>query len=268
MEASPCKRVDGFSRHETADLIGAIAMQLELASPQRRVAIGDWAKPRPLQHDPVEGRMAHDLRNILNIISGNLALLSRTLGDDAIARKHIDRAMAGVDLGTRLAGSAIGRGCPTMPAVTDVMMARASIENVLREAAGPSVEVAVTMSSALPIAAVEQAALENVLINLAINARHAMNGVGLLRVTFENEDRAGRRSIAMTVADTGCGMPRHVIDRAFDPYFSTKGEGGSGLGLATVKRFVDGCGGSIDIESRVGSGTAIRIRIPASNGCN
>ncbi len=209
--------------------------------------------------------MAHDLRNILNIISGNLALLSRTIGDDAVARKHIDRAMAGVDLGTRLAGSAIGRGhSVTMPTGTDVIRAKTSIENVLREAAGISVEVDLAMPSTLPIAAVEQAALENVLINLAINARHAMNGLGNLRVTFENEEGAGRQWIAMTVTDTGCGMPRHVIDRAFDPYFTTKGEGGSGLGLATVKKFVDGCGGSIDIESRIGSGTAVRIRLPVS----
>ncbi len=239
-------------------------MQLELASPQRRTAIGSRPKPRSLRHDPVEGRMAHDLRNILNIISGNLALLSRRLGDDAVARKHIDRAMAGVDLGTRLAGSAIECGRSTSIARgTDIVGARPSVENVVREAAGSAVEVEVTMPSELPIAAVEQAALENVLINLAINARHAMSGVGALRVAFESEDDAGRRWISMTVADTGCGMPRHVIDRAFDPYFTTKGEGGSGLGLATVKRFVDECGGSIDIESRIGLGTAIRIRLPA-----
>lgn len=237
-------------------------MRLELASPQRRIAFDDWAMPRPVQDDPVAGRMAHDMRNILHIISGNLALLSRTLGDDAAARKHIDRAMAGVDLGTRLTGSLLTDQDAQARAKTDIVAAKAAIESMLRDAVGEAVALKLDVPETLAFAAVDQTALENVLVNLAVNARHAMDGAGSFTVSFTQCEDAGRNCIEMTVADTGCGMPQQVIDRAFDPYFSTKGKKGSGLGLATVKRFVDGCDGSIAIQSVVGVGTTFRLCFP------
>lgn len=237
-------------------------MQLELASPQRRITIHGRQSPVVDTIDPVAGRMAHDLRNILQIISGNLALLARNLGDNVVARKHIDRAMAGVELGTRLAGSAIA-GDRQASAGTDLLSARQSIESVLTDAVGSGIAVRVAMSASPAIVAVDRTALENVLINLAVNARHAMDGIGTLCVGFADHRIAGRRMIGMTVTDTGCGMSRTVIDRMFDPYYTTKGNAGSGLGLATVKRFAESCGGSIKVNSVVGAGTEIRIVMPA-----
>ncbi len=238
-------------------------MQLELATSPRRGILRGSMGSLPMQDDPVEGRVAHDLRNILNIISGNLSLLARSVGEDPLARRHIDRAMAGVDLGTRLAGSVIGgRRAACAQSQTDLVAIRQSLVNVIGDAAGEGVAVEIDMPPTLPMMAVERTALENVLVNLAVNARHAMGGSGSLRISFENHWSAGRRMIRMSVMDTGCGMSNEVIDRIFDPYFTTKGDAGSGLGLASVSRFVEGCGGAVEVESTVGFGTAIRISMP------
>lgn len=238
-------------------------MQLELATSPGRGFFEGWAGSRPMHDDPVEGRVAHDLRNILNIISGNLALLARSIGDDSVARRHIDRAMAGVDLGTRLAGSVIDsdRG---VAGRTDLLAARAAIESLVQDAAGEGISVVVRMPDSLAVAGVDRVALENVLVNLTVNARHAMGGTGALRVTFEDHRCKGRSMVRMSVSDTGCGMAREVIERIFEPHFTTKGSEGSGLGLATVKRFADACGGSIEVESSIGLGSEIRISMPSA----
>jgi signal transduction histidine kinase len=91
-----------------------------------------------------------------------------------------------------------------------------------------------------------------------------MDGRGVLEVSFANVP--GRRSawLELIVSDTGCGMSPEILAKALDPFFTTKGRSGSGLGLASVKRFVDGCGGSLFIDSEVGRGTTFRIRLPAA----
>jgi signal transduction histidine kinase len=214
--------------------------------------------------DLTMGRMAHDLRNVLQIISGNLALLSCKFGDDAAARKHIDRAIAGCDLGTRLTGDVLERGA-SFSGSTCIPSASADLEALLIAAAGPGVAVRLTIPARLAKAAAGMSDIQNTLINLAINARDAMEGRGVLNVSFANV--RGKRGdwIDLSVSDTGCGMPPEVVAKALEPFFTTKGRSGSGLGLASVKRFVDGCGGSLSIESEVGRGTTFRLRLPATS---
>jgi len=233
---------------------------------QERVYLMPTRRPkREKDENLLAGRVAHDLRNILQIISGNLTLLASKVGNDEAALRHIDRAMAGVDLGTRLTGSMLGahKTGPVGPA-TCIGSARETIEAILKEVSGDDINVTVVTPSAPCTVAVDKADLENVLINLALNARDAMARVGSLCVTFENDLERERPSVTMTVTDTGCGMSPFTAERIFEPYFTTKGAKGSGLGLATVRRFTDECGGTVSVESKPGDGTSFRIRIPAA----
>lgn len=234
---------------------------------QERVYLMPTRRPkREKDENLLAGRVAHDLRNILQIISGNLTLLASKIGDDEAARRHIDRAMAGVDLGTRLTGTMLGarEGGPA-EAATCIGSARDTIEAILKEVSGDGIKVIVTTPSAPCAAAVDKADLENVLINLALNARDAMERSGTLRVTFENDFHPDRPSVVVTVTDSGCGMPSGLAARIFAPYFTTKGVNGSGLGLATVKRFADECGGAVSVDSTPGKGTSFCIRMPAAS---
>ena len=216
-----------------------------------------------MRPDLTAGRMAHDLRNVLQIISGNLALLSCRFRDDVAARKHIDRAIAGCNLGTRLTGEVLDRGASSTEG-TCIRSVQADLETILVAAAGPGIAVRLAVPARLAMAAVNTNDLQNTLINLAINARDAMDGRGVLEVSFANVRSDRRDWIDLSVSDTGCGMPTEVVAKALEPFFTTKGRSGSGLGLASVKRFVDGCGGTLSIDSVVGRGTTFRIRLPAA----
>jgi signal transduction histidine kinase len=234
---------------------------------QERVYLMPTRRPkREKDENLLAGRVAHDLRNILQIISGNLTLLASKIGDDEAVRRHIDRAMAGVDLGTRLTGTMLGtrEGGPAGPA-TCIGSTRDTIEAILKEVSGDGINVIVTTPSAPCAVAVDKADLENVLINLALNARDAMERAGTLCVTFENDLDAGRPSVVVTVTDSGCGMLPGVAARIFDPYFTTKGANGSGLGLATVRRFANECGGAVSVDSTPGKGTSFCVRMPAAS---
>ncbi|SEJ81964.1 Histidine kinase-, DNA gyrase B-, and HSP90-like ATPase [Sphingobium sp. AP50] len=215
--------------------------------------------------DPLAGRMAHDLRNILQIISGNLTLLSRRLTDDPAAMKHIDRALAGVDLGTRLAGSVIGGNHVACNGrLCAIQAERSTIVATLVEAAGPGIDVKLDIPALLHLVPVDLAALENTLINLAINARDAMNGHGTLTVSFRNMCLPSGPAVELRVEDTGCGMSAAIAKCAFEPFFTTKGKRGSGLGLVTVRQFAEDCGGHASIDSVEGRGTIFRIVLPST----
>src|SRR5213075_2740160 len=113
--------------------------------------------------------------------------------------------------------------------------------------------------------------LENAIVNLAVNARDAMEGEGLMRIATKNV-RLGANEVGdiqageylkISVTDTGCGMPPEVLDRAFEPFFTTKPVGkGTGLGLSQIFGFAHQSGGEVGIESQVGRGTTVSIYLP------
>jgi CheY-like chemotaxis protein len=113
--------------------------------------------------------------------------------------------------------------------------------------------------------------LENAIVNLAVNARDAMNGVGALRISTQNVKLAANEVgdvqageyVKISVADTGCGMPPEVLERAFEPFFTTKPVGkGTGLGLSQIFGFAHQSGGEVGIESEVGKGTTVSLYLP------
>lgn len=222
------------------------------------------------------GGVAHDFNNLLQVISGNLQLLAKDLGEDTRAAKRVENAMAGVQRGAKLAAQllAFGRRQALEPRVINISRLVREMDDMLRRAIGESVEVETVVGGGLWNTFVDPAQIENALLNLAINARDAMEGQGKLTIELGNAmlDDAYARThaevtpgqyVMLAVTDTGSGMSPEIIDRVFEPFFSTKGEGkGSGLGLSMVYGLIKQSGGHVKIYSEVGEGTTIKLYLP------
>ena len=225
------------------------------------------------------GGVAHDFNNVLQVIAGNLQLLAMTLPDDAAASRRIETAKFATDRGAKLASQllAFARRQPLQPSSTNLGRVLRDMDDMLRRALGESVEMETVITGGLWNTMVDPNQLENVILNLAINARDAMKGHGKLTLELGNamldEHYASQEAevvpgqyIMLAISDTGCGMPQNVLARAFEPFFTTKREGeGTGLGLSMAFGFVKQSSGHIKIYSEVGSGTTIRIYLPRSH---
>jgi CheY-like chemotaxis protein len=151
------------------------------------------------------------------------------------------------------------------------------MDDMIRRAIGEAVEVETVVGGGLWNTFIDPAQIENALLNLAINARDAMDGRGKLTIELANthlDDDYCRKHdevtpgqyVMMAVTDTGCGIPSEIVDKVFDPFFSTKAEGkGSGLGLSMVYGFVKQSGGHVKIYSEVGHGTTIKLYLPRAH---
>jgi PAS domain S-box-containing protein len=224
------------------------------------------------------GGVAHDFNNVLQVIGGNLQLLQSHLAGDAAAQKRLDTAVAAVLRGAKLSAQllAFARRQPLQPAVINLGRLVQNMDDLLRRALGEAVLVETRIAADLWNTLADPGQMENVILNLAINARDAMQGEGRLTLELANvaleasRDVAGELSpagefVMLAVADTGCGMPPAVLEKAFEPFFTTKPEGeGTGLGLSMAYGFVRQSGGHIRIWSKVGIGTTIRIYLPRS----
>lgn len=222
------------------------------------------------------GGVAHDFNNVLQIISGNLHLLAQHLAGDAAAHRRLEMAIAAVDRGAKLSSQllAFARRQPLQPAVTDLSRLVANTDELLRRALGEAVELVVVAGSGLWNTLVDPGQMENVILNLAINARDAMQGAGRLTIELGNAvldehyvsnlmDVPAGQYVMLSVTDTGCGMPPEVLQRAFEPFYTTKPEGeGTGLGLSMAYGFVKQSRGHIRIYSEPGQGTSVKIYLP------
>jgi PAS domain S-box-containing protein len=232
------------------------------------------------------GGVAHDFNNLLQVISGNLQLMEMGVeaggagADAGELPRWIGNARSAVEKGAKLASYllAFGRRQPLEPKVVRISRVIGHMEDMLRRALGGQIEVELVVAGSLWNTAVDVAQLENAVLNLAINARDAMgargSGPGRLRIEAGNAtldelycrthgDVAPGQYVMLAVTDTGTGMTPEVLQRAFEPFFSTKEEGkGSGLGLSMVYGFVKQSGGHVKIDSVPGQGTTVRIYLP------
>jgi two-component system cell cycle sensor histidine kinase/response regulator CckA len=217
------------------------------------------------------GGIAHDFNNLLTIVINYADLLHDELpADDALAT-YVAEIREASERAARLTRQLLvfGRREVVTAQSMDVNVAIADVITLLRSTIGEDIEVRVDAAPDLWLVGMDRSQLEQVLLNLALNARDAMPAGGCLSMTTRNEPGAGKQPegghVMITVADTGCGMPADVVEHAFEPFFTTKGQaGGSGLGLATVYGIVNGVGGHAVIDSAAGSGTTIRITLPAA----
>lgn len=221
------------------------------------------------------GGVAHDFNNLLQVISGNLQLLSREVAGNARAERRVHNAMAGVSRGAKLASQllAFGRRQPLEPKVLNVGKLIKNMDDMLRRSLGEEIALETVVSGGLWNTLIDPAQVENAILNLAINARDAMDGLGRLTIEASNaalddayartEDVNPGQYVLVAVTDTGSGMPAELLDRVIEPFFTTKGEGkGTGLGLSMVYGLVKQSGGHFKIYSEVGQGTTIKMYFP------
>lgn len=222
------------------------------------------------------GGVAHDFNNLLQVISGNLQLLNRVVAGNDKAVRWVDTALASVTKGAKLSNSllAFGRKQTLEPKVVNVGKAVVAMEDILQRALGDGLTTALYVREGLWNTYVDIAQVENALLNLAINARDAMDGTGTLTVEVDNvvlgpeyaqehDETCAGDYVMLAVSDTGAGMSAQVLKQAFDPFFTTKPVGkGTGLGLSMVFGFVKQSGGHVKIYSEVGHGTAVKIYLP------
>ena len=222
------------------------------------------------------GGVAHDFNNLLQVVGGNLQLLMKDIAGNDKAEQRVRNALAGVSRGSKLASQllAFGRRQPLSPKVVNLGRFVRGMDDLLRRALGDGVEVETVISGGLWNSLVDPSQAENALLNLAINARDAMNGHGKLTIEAGNaaltDDYAIRHAevspgqyVMLAVTDTGHGMTPEVIEHVFEPFFTTKPEGqGTGLGLSMVYGFVKQSNGHINIYSEPGQGTTVRIYLP------
>ena len=213
------------------------------------------------------GGIAHDFNNMLAVIRGGTQMLRRRLiaKDPEIARivEHIDQ---GTDRAAGLTARllAFSRRRPVIPEMIDVNAIIAGLADILRYTLGGDIEVQTALAPDLWPIFVDRNQLENAILNLAVNARDAMPDGGRLTIETQNISVDGKKVVAIFVRDTGRGMTPEVLQRALEPFFTTKGEGrGTGLGLAQVQALARQSDGAVEIDSAPGAGTTVTLRFPA-----
>jgi PAS domain S-box-containing protein len=222
------------------------------------------------------GGIAHDFNNLLAIIVGNLELLAELIRGNAQAESLLNDALWSAERGAELTHRllAFARRQPLKPAITDLNQVVRSMLDVLRRTLGSGIGIRADFASDLWPSNIDASELERAIVNLAVNARDAMNGSGTLTIETRNvefgeeyaaeykEVTAGHYAL-ISIADTGSGMPPDVLKRVFEPFFTTKDFGkGSGLGLSMVYGFAKQSGGHVNLYSEVGKGTTVQLYLP------
>lgn len=223
----------------------------------------------------IAGIVAHDFNNLITVMSANTEVLRRALAKDESLSARVEDVRYALRRATALTGELMAFSKRQATRFETVMLDEIVRDTygVLARLLAPRIRVELDLASDLPPVRVDSAQMEQVLINLALNARDAMPGGGRLsigchEVVAEERDPSGLspgRWVRLTVADEGEGMTDEVLARAFEPFFTTKPAGkGTGLGLATVHGIVSQTGGQISVETEVAAGTTFRIHLPAA----
>jgi PAS domain S-box-containing protein len=227
-------------------------LEHRLAQAQRLESVGQLA-----------GGVAHDFNNLLSVILTCVGFASRELPADHPVRDDVEEIGRAADRAAALTRQLLmfSRREVVKPEVLDVGDLVRELERLLNRTLSERIELRISVGPGLVPVLADRAQLEQVLVNLVVNARDAMPYGGTLAIAVRGEPSGVR----LTVVDDGIGMPDDVRDRAFEPFFTTKDPGqGTGLGLATVHGIVTDSGGTVDIESAPGEGTTVTIFLP---GC-
>ena len=271
--------IEYFSRpiYHNGRLEGAVIAMLDVS--RRRAAEEQMRHAQRMEAlGQLTGGVAHDFNNLLAIIVGNLELLIERLdgepGKVELAQQAIRAADRGADLTRHLL--AFSRKQPLMPQILDLNEHLQDVTKMLQRTLGEAVEIELVRSPSLWKCEIDPTQFDNVLVNLALNARDAMLGRGKLTIETANsrldDDYAAANGdlipgqyIMLAVTDNGTGMPPDIAERAFEPFFTTKKVGeGSGLGLSMVYGFVKQSGGHIKLYSEPDQGTTVRVYLPRS----
>ncbi len=223
------------------------------------------------------GGIAHDFNNMLGVMSGSLDIMRRAIkkGDFAIER-FIDAAARATERAAILTHRllAFGRQQPLAPESIDANKMIATMSDLLRSTLGEQIRIETVSAGGLWTTFADAHQLENAILNVAINARDAMQDGGKLTIETsnayldeaycqQNADVEPGQFVMVAITDTGQGIPPEIVNRVFDPFFTTKPPGkGTGLGLSQVYGFVKQSRGHIKIYSEAASGTTVKIYLP------
>ncbi|NJC34591.1 PAS domain S-box-containing protein [Sphingomonas jejuensis] len=219
--------------------------------------------------------LAHDFNNLLQVVNGNLELLESQLEGERSLR-YLQRARAAAERGAKLTGQllAFARKTRLDPRPIDINECINAFVDVMDSSIGKQVELQLSLRRNLPKAVLDPEQFEMAVLNIALNARDAMPEGGVVEIVTGkihlNGDASSRELapgdyITIEIRDHGEGMPDHVVERAIEPFFTTKQTGkGTGLGLAMASGFVQQSRGRLEIESEVGSGTTVRMLFPVA----
>jgi len=225
------------------------------------------------------GGIAHDFNNILGVIMNYAEFVADEQEPDSQALHDVEEIRRAAERAAALTRQLLifSRREVVQPEVLDLRQVVSGLENLLRRALGERVEMETFFDEDLMAIEADPGQIEQVLVNLAVNARDAMPEGGRLLIEADNAqldseyaymhpDTEPGDYVRLKVSDTGVGMDEKTIQRSFEPFFTTKGQAeGTGLGLATVYGIVTGAGGRIDIYSEPGMGTTVKIHLPASS---
>jgi two-component system, cell cycle sensor histidine kinase and response regulator CckA len=230
--------------------------EARLQQTQRMEAIGRLA-----------GGIAHDFNNLLTVILTASHVVGEGLPAADPSRVHAMAIREAAERGAALTRQllALSRHQPVAPAQVDLDAQVRRIGPMLQRLLGATIEIESSLHGGLPLIRIDPGQLDQVLLNLAINARDAMPSGGRLTFATEVEGVGDGASVVLVVSDNGIGMDEATRARAFEPFFTTKpADSGTGLGLATVYGIVVQNGGGIEVESAPGGGSRFRLRLPVS----
>jgi PAS domain S-box-containing protein len=234
------------------NVTGRRELEARLQQAQKMEAVGRLA-----------GGVAHDFNNLLTAIAGYSEFLISGLQDDQL-RRHAEEIKKASARAAALTGQllAFSRRQVLQPRVLDLNAVVRDMDMMLRRLIGEDVELLTMLEPDLAAVLADPTQLEQVIVNLAVNARDAMPQGGSVTIATANVVLAGEPLVELLLTDTGVGMTEAERAQLFDPFFTTK-VGGTGLGLATVYGVVEQSGGSIEVDSAPGEGSSFRILLPA-----
>ena len=236
---------------EAVDTTERLKAEEELRQSQKMQAIGQ-----------LTGGLAHDFNNLLTAVVGSLDLIRARSAEPRIQR-WADNAFRAAERGSKLTAQllAFSRKQRLAASPVDVNALIAGMHDLLNQSLGANITIVTELAQDLPAAMADINQLELAILNLAINARDAMPEGGCLSIATRSDESAPDQ-VTIAVTDTGMGMPPDVVARAFDPFFTTKPIGkGTGLGLSQVYGIAHQFGGDVKIDSEVGRGTTVTLRL-------
>ncbi|HEX2778700.1 MAG TPA: ATP-binding protein [Gemmatimonadaceae bacterium] len=265
LAGSPRERIVGLHLDEMMARAGALGrardLEQQIERSQRMEALGQLA-----------ASIAHDFNNLLTVIAVEVESLREGLGENAPLSSEVEAIRKATNGAAALTRQLLAFGARQVLRQRRIDLNELVTETVrmVERLLGKSVEVVTRLEPRLPPILGDPGQLEQVLVNLAVNARDAMPDGGVLTITTERAFVSGDppalpdgEYVVLTVADTGHGMDESVRRRMFDAFFTTKLPGrGTGLGLSTVRGIVERAGGAIAVASEPGRGTRFRIHLP------
>lgn len=252
------------------DISDRVKLEEQLRQAQKMEAVGRLA-----------GGIAHDFNNLLTAIRGNAELMSHRVRKDPAMASEVDEILHAADRAASLTRQllAFSRKQVLQPVALDLNESISGVSRMARRLIGTDVQLRLELGTSVSQVLADPAQIEQVLLNLIVNARDAMPSGGLITVTTADVELApdapevlqagigGGRFVLLDVTDTGIGMDQATKARIFEPFFTTKETGrGTGLGLSTVYGIIRQTGGAITVESERGHGASFKVYLPAVSG--